>query len=373
MSKVRLAAYYFPNFHVDRMNETAHGAGWTEWELVKRAVPRFEGHHQPRIPLWGYGDESEPTIMEQKIDAAVRSGLSAWIFDWYWYEEGNFLSGCLDKGFLGAENNRELSFALMWANHDWYDIHPAKRGGRVLQYSGAISPEKFRQGLSHVIKKYMLRPNYWRIDGGAYFSFYDIANLIKVFGSAEDAKRALSAFREEARRAGAGELHLNAVVYEAPILPGETSPANLNELTKYLGFDSIGSYTWLHRHEASWPSQEYAEIAEAAVGDYAEFQKNFSLPYIPNVTVGWDSSPRTVASEKFEFTGYPYCPILTENRPEIFGAALRRIASEAEKDKNSLKAVTINAWNEWTEGSYLEPDDLYDYGFLDEIKKFSEK
>lgn len=371
--KTRLAAYYFPNFHVDRMNEAAHGAGWTEWELVKRAVPRFKGHLQPRRPLWGYGDEADPKVMERKIAAAVGCGLSAWIFDWYWYEEGNFLSGCLDRGFLGAGNNRELSFALMWANHDWYDIHPAKRSGRFLQYSGAISPEKFREGLSHVARRYMTLPNYWRVNGGAYFSFYDVANLIRTFGSADGARRALSAFREEARRAGAGELHLNAIVYEAPVLPGETAPADLGALTEYLGFDSVGSYTWLHRHEAAWPVRKYAEIAEAAVGDYAELKKRFSLPYIPNVTVGWDSSPRTVPSEGFDFTGYPYCPILTENRPEIFGAALRRIAGEVEGDGDSLKAVTINAWNEWTEGSCLEPDDVYGNGFLDEIKRVTKR
>ena len=47
MSKYQVAAYYFPNYHIDPRNAEIHGPGWTEWELVKRAEPRFAGHQQP--------------------------------------------------------------------------------------------------------------------------------------------------------------------------------------------------------------------------------------------------------------------------------------------------------------------------------------
>lgn len=62
------AAYYFPNWHVDPANERFHGKGWTEWQLMKYATPRFEGHQQPKVPLWGYEDEADPKVMEKKID-----------------------------------------------------------------------------------------------------------------------------------------------------------------------------------------------------------------------------------------------------------------------------------------------------------------
>ena len=60
---ITVAVYYFGNYHLDARNQKHHGPGWTEWELVKNARPRFEGHHQPNVPLWGYTDEADPKQM----------------------------------------------------------------------------------------------------------------------------------------------------------------------------------------------------------------------------------------------------------------------------------------------------------------------
>ena len=58
-----VAVYYFPNYHEDKRNEKYFGEGWTEWKLVKEATPRYEGHQQPKVPLWGYTDEANPVQM----------------------------------------------------------------------------------------------------------------------------------------------------------------------------------------------------------------------------------------------------------------------------------------------------------------------
>ena len=79
--KIKVYSYYFPNWHADARNEKWHGKGWTEWEVTKCARPRFEGHHQPRIPLWGYEDESDPKVMEKKIATALKYGIDGFIFD----------------------------------------------------------------------------------------------------------------------------------------------------------------------------------------------------------------------------------------------------------------------------------------------------
>lgn len=113
MTRPQLAAYYFPNYHRDARNRIVHGEGWTEWELVKAARPRWPGHRQPNVPHWGETDEANPADMAQKIDAAADHGIDAFIFDWYHYEDGPFLQRGLDEGFLGAPNRARLKFALM--------------------------------------------------------------------------------------------------------------------------------------------------------------------------------------------------------------------------------------------------------------------
>ena len=71
-SVMDIAAYYFPNYHLDARNEARHGRGWTEWELMKCARPRFERHDQPKVSLWGYEDEADPAVMAKKIAAAAK-------------------------------------------------------------------------------------------------------------------------------------------------------------------------------------------------------------------------------------------------------------------------------------------------------------
>ncbi|MBE0698379.1 MAG: glycoside hydrolase family 99-like domain-containing protein, partial [Anaerolineaceae bacterium] len=170
----QIAAYYFANYHPgDPRNALVHGEGWSEWDVVRRAVPRFQGHYQPRVPQWGYEDESDPEVMAKKIAAAAEHGLSAFIFDWYWYNDGPFLERALEKGFLGAANNRDLKFSMMWANHNWVDLHPAKayecrmRDHRLL-YPGPVTRATFDTVVTYTIETYFKHPSYWLIDGAPY-------------------------------------------------------------------------------------------------------------------------------------------------------------------------------------------------------------
>jgi len=369
-SDYQAAVYYFPNYHCDSRNEAWHGQGWTEWELVKRAEPRFEGHQQPRIPLWGYRDEADPAVMAQKIDAAADHGITAFLFDWYWYEDGPYLQRALEEGFLGAPNNDRLKFALMWANHDWLDIHPAQRSRPYnIQAKGVVSEQAFEQATGHMIRTYFRHPSYWRVNGGLYFSVYEMMGLIDSFGSVENTRRALDGFRNRVREAGLGELHLNAVVWGLQILPTEMKMTNPNELLEQLGFDSVTSYVWIHHQELpDFPESSYAEVRERSCRDYETFTSDFRLPYYPNVTMGWDASPRTVQSERYDPLGYPYMPILGGNTPAEFKKAMEGVKAFLDKGMTQPKIFTINAWNEWTEGSYLEPDTVYGYAYLEAIR-----
>ena len=370
-NKYEVAAYYFPNYHQDKNNEKWHGKGWTEWELVKRAEPRFEGQQQPKVPAWGYEDEADPAVMAKKIDAAADNGLTAFIFDWYWHEEGPYLSRALEEGFLKAKNNGRLKFSLMWANHDWVDIHPATRDRSyaTLAY-GSVTEETFVKATEHMINTYFCHPSYWKVNNGLYFSIYELMSLVKEFGSIENTKRIMEDFRSRVRTAGLGELHLNAVVWGVQILPGEKKITNPNEMLKEIGFDSVTSYVWIHHQELKeFPKTAYSEIREASMKDFEKFTDTYDVPYYPNVTMGWDSSPRTIQSDIFDNLGYPYMATLDGNTPEEFEKALVGAKSFLDKGLTNAKILTINAWNEWTEGSYLEPDMLNGMGYLEAIRR----
>ena len=291
---ITVACYYFGNYHPgDPRNEKSKGPRWSEWELVKSAKPRFPGHHQPHVPLWGYTDESDPEVMAQKIDAAADSGIDAFIFDWYYYNDGPFLDRPIDKGFLQAPNNARLKFAFMWANHDWLEIHPYQRGTeQKVLYPGVVTPANFERICDHVIQSYFLHPSYWRIDGRPYFSIYELTKLLDSFGSVAATRTALDKFRAKAVAAGLPGLHLNAVVWGQPILPGEQKPTDAASLVRELGFDSVTSYVWIHHVVLPSLQTDYNEVRDSYFGYWNEAERRFSVPYFPNVTMGWDSSPR---------------------------------------------------------------------------------
>lgn len=108
-----VAAYYWPAYHNEPRWQTFFEGNEGEWEIIRSSVPKYEGHRQPRIPLWGYEDESDPKVMEKKIDAAISHGVNIFIFDWYWYEGKPFLEECVNNGFLKAKNRNEMKFYIM--------------------------------------------------------------------------------------------------------------------------------------------------------------------------------------------------------------------------------------------------------------------
>lgn len=368
--KITVASYYFGNYHPgDPRNERVKGPGWSEWELVKAAKPRFPGHHQPNVPLWGYTDESDPAVMAKKISAAADHGIDAFIFDWYYYDDGPFLDRPIDRGFLKAKNNRRLKFAFMWANHDWQEIHPYRRGApQKLLYPGRVSPETFEKVGDHLVKDYFRHPSYWKIDGRPYFSFYDLTKLLENFGSVEATRAALDRLRAKAVAAGLPGLHLNAVVWGQTILPAEKKPADTVKLIKDLGFDSVTSYVWIHHVALPEQQTDYNFVRDAYFAYWRTTEQQFGVPYFPNVTMGWDSSPRADQRDEFANVGYPFMNTISGNTPERFQEALELTKRRLLERKDGPRILNINCWNEWTEGSYLEPDTVNGMKYLEAVK-----
>lgn len=372
------AVYYFPNYHIDARNQALHGPGWTEWELVKRAVPRWPGHQQPRVPAWGYTDEADPGQMAQKINAAADHGIDAFLFDWYWYNDGPFLQRGLEEGFLPAHNNTRLKFALMWANHNWIDIHPACWSGNpALLYPGAVTEDTFDRMTDYIIERYFQHGSYWLLDGAPYFSIYDLGTLVESFGGGDRTAALLQRFREKVKAAGFSDLHLNAVVWGgtnwADFVPTQADELHTAAASvKALGFDSVTSYVWIH-HVAlpDFPQTAYQYVQEHYAAYRARAQESFAavgLPYYPNVSMGWDASARTQPTEPHANLGYPYMPAISGNSPQAFEKAIRETAEFLSPRPAAQQVFTINAWNEWTEGSYLEPDTVNGMSYLEAIR-----
>jgi len=365
------AAYYFGNYHVDSRNEKAHGPGWTEWNLVRTAAPRFPGHHQPKVPLWGYEDESDPQVFEKKIAMARAHELNALIFDWYWYKDGPFLNGALERGFLGAANNKDLKFALMWANHDWFDIQPAKLGSPApLQFAGGISLETFGEMSDRLLKLFQ-HPSHFTIDGAPYFSIYDLFRFVEGMGGVRQAAAALDMLRAKARAIGLAGVHVNAVTWDIKLLPGHSEVNNLPEFLEQLKIDSTTSYVWIH----------HTKFAEALTTEYSDVRRQYEIyrdnaakqlgcTYFPNVTVGWDSTPRACQTDNYRLGEYPFTSVIVNNTPQAFEEALRSAKEFAtEHLPAERRMITINSWNEWTEGSYLEPDKDHGAAYLEAIRR----
>ena len=79
MTQYEVAAYYFPQYHPDPQNSRWHGTGWTEWNLLRLATPRFSGHRQPIVPAWGYFDESDPLWAASQIDLAADHSITTFL------------------------------------------------------------------------------------------------------------------------------------------------------------------------------------------------------------------------------------------------------------------------------------------------------
>ncbi|MDR0698417.1 MAG: glycoside hydrolase family 99-like domain-containing protein [Tannerella sp.] len=373
--EITVACYYFPNYHTrdttDLRISRQHFDNWSEWELVKQARPRFEGHDQPKVPAWGYTDEKDPEVMAQKIYAAATHGIDVFIFDWYTYEGRPFLNRCLDEGFLKAGNTNSIKFALMWANHDWMELYPYTAGEtHDFLYDGKVTPEMFDRIGDHLIQQYFTQPNYWLIDGKAYFSVYDIQNFIHSFGSLEATVMEMEKLNQKAVSVGLKGVHWNLVAWSAAILPGQDAPTNNKDLLDRLGFDSATSYVWIHHVGLPQVQTDYNYVRDEYVKHWDRVKKEYGTPYYPNVTMGWDPSPRTNQGKEWSGSGYgyPYTNTIGDNTPENFKKALQMTKDKLLADPDGPRILNINCWNEWTEGSYIEPDTKSGMVYLEAVK-----
>ena len=363
-----IAAFVWPSYHPDDRARVFWPMGIGEWETVMNNKPKFEGHDQPRFPIWGYVNESDRYVMEMQISAAADHGVNVFIYDWYWYDGMPYLEACLNEGFLKAKNNNRMKFYLMWANHDvglGWDKRNADEAfthkNKALIWNGWVNRAEFEKIALRWIEKYFSHPSYYKIDGKPVFMIYDLNNLIKGLGGIDQTKDALGWFREQVKKAGFKGLELQLSMRRdsgksLSAVAGDNIGTQKDVVEK-LGFDSLTHYQFCHFTDVN---KDYNEIMKAVVNDWNTISAGYKARYYAHVSVGWDSSPRT-----FGYKG----SIVKNNTPENFEKALRQAKDYADAHPKQAPLITVNSWNEWTETSYLEPCTRFGYGYLEAVKR----
>lgn len=353
-----VAAYVWPSCHDDSLGRALlwpDGRG--EWEIIERGTPMFEGHYQPRQPLWGQLPDDDPQVVERWIQTALKYGVNTFIYDWYWFHHYPFLEGALDNGFLKAPSNRKMNFFIMYANHEvtnyWNPYINSDK--ETLTMDPRIDWDQWKIIVDRVITQYFHLPNYLKFDGKPVFGLYDPQMFVESFSTLEEAGKAMDYFRDEVRKAGFKGLYVtqHSGMFKVPNTWWENRTQTNADA---LGLDAYAFYNMASRDE------DYMEYSRRGVEWRDLWEKRFSdRPIFPTASIGWDNQPR--------YPGEDVVICRYNNTPEAFAASVQSAKEYADAHAATQpKMILLNAWNEWVEGSYLLPDRLYGYQYLEAVR-----
>ena len=354
-----VCAFIWPSCHDDSLGRTVWEKGIGEWEVIQQGDPRFEGHYQPKLPLWGYEMDNDPVVVEKWINTALAYGVNTFIYDWYWYEHYPFLESALDDGFLQAPSNTRMEFFIMWANHDvkhnFWNYHKWGDDDSIL-WRGAIDPQDWPVIVDRVITKYFHRPNYTKINGCPVFAMFSAERFVESFdGDEKAALEAMRYLRAETRKAGFPDVHYMMMNGAAPKMDDEADQERVR-----LGL-ALEPDSWAWYNMGGFNS-DYLVHCENGVARREYWSSRVEIPVFPCVSISWDDTPRFPAKGPDKLTRF-------HNTPDVFARYLAKARQYADDHADTQpKFIMINAWNEWVEGSYLLPDMLNGYSYLEAVK-----
>ncbi len=348
---VTVVAFNFPSWHPSPYMEGIFGKGWTEFDTLRNARPLFAGHSMPHYPLWGYYDEADPVWAAREVELASNYGVDAWMIDWYWHSGKQFYHEQLEQGLLKAPNRAKLKFAVMWANHDWKNVYPARSPDKAAILLPQLhSLADFEAVANYCAQNYFSQPNYLTIDGSPVFGIFDAGKVISQLGE-DGLKKGLEILRERSRKLGFTRIHLQVC---------NGFGAHEERLKEY-GFDSAtlyGTLAWTYGSKPAGSRLPYGTGAFEAIKIWNEKRARLTLSFFPNCSAGWDDSPRFGA----------YASVAINRSPDQF-ERLVRAARHFVAHGLQHKIIYIGAWNEWTEDSVLLPDSYWGYSYLEALKR----
>jgi lipopolysaccharide biosynthesis protein len=345
---IRLLAYYLPQFHAIPENDAWWGKGFTEWTNVTKALPRFVGHYQPRLPgELGFYDLRTPDVLRRQAVLARRYGIEGFCFYYYWFGGKKLLETPLNM--LLSQPDIDLPFCICWANGNWTRRWDGLDSEVLIAQRHSIKDDiEFARSLEVLFRD----PRYIRINGRPLVMIYRAAIL-------PDASATVSRWRDHFQKAGLGNPYIvMAQVYadDDPTIYGIDAaagfpPHNVGFQGERVSRSSLQLFDSKYLGEV----RDYEQMARFAASYHPE---NFKL--FPGVCPSWDNEARR--------PGRGACFLGAS--PQSYGRWLEHACAYAlqAKDKDE-RIVFVNAWNEWAEGAYLEPDRHYGYANLAETAR----
>ncbi len=339
---VRYLAFYLPQFHRVAENDKWWGAGFTEWTNVTKAVPRYEGHLQPRLPgALGFYDLSDADVLRQQAALAKRGGVAGFCIHDYWFSGRKILEKPLH--LLLDNPDIDLPFCLSWANENWSRRWDGREDQLLLEQR--YDPGDL-DGYVRSIVPALADARYIKVGKRPLILVYRPALI-------PDRQRMFAAWREFLMREG----------FENPYLVMVQSFDDLDPrpygLDAAAGFPPHISDLWSRNdrdhHKLFDPHfighvRTYPYLAEQVLR-----RGSTDFVTLPGVCPGWDNEARKPR----------YGTSFSGATPDRYGAWLMRASRQAlSHGVADERIVFINAWNEWAEGAILEPDRHFGHAFL---------
>jgi GT2 family glycosyltransferase/SAM-dependent methyltransferase len=354
LNRVRLIAFYLPQFHPIPENDRWWGKGFTEWTNVARAAPSFAGHYQPHLPSdLGFYDLRVEAVMEEQAALAQRYGIHGFCYYYYWFNGKRLLELPLER--MLATGKPAIPFCLCWANENWTRRWDGRE--QELLIAQHHSDEDDEAVIRDLIP-YFRHPDYIRINGRPLFLVYRVDRF-------PDMRRTSAIWRAAARAAGIGDIYLARV--ESFQFAVESEPPSRYGCDAAVEFPPHGSWS---AGRTSAPGQLLNPTFAGRVIDYRDLVLRHTRAELPSyvrfrtVMPSWDNSARQP----------DHAFIVHGASPGAFQAWLEAaIEDTREQTCGDARIVFLNAWNEWAEGNHLEPDHRFGHGYLEAVPNAVER
>lgn len=346
-SRLKLIALYLPQFHRIAENDRWWGEGFTEWTNVKKSVPLYSGHVQPRKPLQEYYyDLTDPAVRKWQADTARNHGIYGFCYYHYWFKGKRLLEKPFDEIIQTGEP--DFPFCLSWANETWTRKWDGQESD-VLISQDYGNENDWKDHFEYLVRAFKDK-RYIRVDGKPMFLIYRPASIPRC----EDMIRY---WRKLAVKHGLEGIHFVETIGGFPTYDSQVFDASMEFEPHYTFAHGHTNEIWIelnigsHKHIVVNYDKVWSAILERSP------HRNGEIIY-PGAFVNWDNTPRRGIDGQSTIG----------STPEKFGVYLSR---QLERSRHGYKSefMFVNAWNEWAEGAYLEPDEEYGYAYLKEIKK----